>query len=55
MRTSTSVNLPQGLLEEGRGDGAGQRPRRSMAEGDGGEGDGLCSGEFPVTVMTHCA
>jgi len=43
MRTSTSVNLPQGLLEEGRGDGAGQRPRRSMAEEDGGEGDGLCS------------
>ena len=53
MRTSTSVNLkesvnlPQGLLEEGRGDG--QRPRRSMAamaEENGGEGDGLCSGQF---------
>jgi len=37
------VSGDEGLLEEGRGDGAGQRPRRSMAEEDGGEGDGLCS------------
>jgi len=38
------VSGDEGLLEEGRGDGGvGQRPRRSMAEEGGGEGDGLCS------------
>lgn len=36
------VSGAEGLLEEGRGDGTGQRPRRSLGEEDG-EGDGLCS------------
>jgi len=43
MASMEKVSGDEGLLEEGRGDGAGQRPRRSMAEEDGGEGDGLCS------------
>jgi len=43
MASLEKVSGDEGLLEEGRGDGAGQRPRRSMAEEDGGDGDGLCS------------
>jgi len=43
MASMEKVSGDEGLLGEGRGDGAGQRPRRSMAEEDGGEGDGLCS------------
>lgn len=42
MASMEKVSGAEGLLEEGRGDGAGQRPRRSLGEEDG-EGDGLCS------------
>lgn len=42
MASMEKVSGDEGLLEEGRGDGAGQRPRRSLTE-EGGEGDGLCS------------
>jgi len=42
MASMEKISGVEGLLEEGRGDGDGQRPRRPVGEEDR-EGDGLCA------------